>query len=66
LRLTIINHCVVVEDAASGIEAAKAAGMRVVGLGPVSRVGSADVVFAGLDGVHLNDVFKVLADAPRA
>ena len=34
-------RCVVVEDAASGIEAALAAGMKVVGLGPPARVGRA-------------------------
>jgi beta-phosphoglucomutase len=33
--------CVVIEDAASGVEAAIAAGMRVVGVGPAGRVGHA-------------------------
>lgn len=35
------QDCVVVEDAASGVAAALAAGMRVVGVGPVERVGMA-------------------------
>jgi len=35
--------CVVIEDAASGIDAALAAGMRVVGVGPEERVGHAHV-----------------------
>lgn len=36
-------ECVVVEDASAGIEAARRAGMRVVGVGPRERVGGADV-----------------------
>jgi beta-phosphoglucomutase len=35
--------CVVIEDAASGVDAALAAGMRVVGVGPAERVGLAHV-----------------------
>lgn len=34
--------CVVVEDAASGIDAARAAGMIAVGVGPAARLGHAD------------------------
>lgn len=49
-------HCVVVEDAASGIEAAMRAGMWSVGLGPVERVGQADLVLANLSNVHWADV----------
>ncbi len=54
------GQCVVVDDAAAGVEAARAAGMSVVGLGPVARVGSADAVFADLEGVHLNDILAAL------
>jgi beta-phosphoglucomutase len=50
------EHCVVVEDAASGIEAALAAGMLTVGLGPEERVGKAAIVLPGLDGVHVGDL----------
>jgi len=35
--------CIVIEDAASGVDAARAAGMRVIGVGPAERVGHADV-----------------------
>ncbi len=35
------SACVVVEDAASGVDAALAAGMRVIGIGPAERVGQA-------------------------
>src|SRR5688572_2960807 len=52
-------ECVVVEDAAAGIEAARAGGFRSVGLGPVERVRKADVVFPSLSGVRLSDLLKV-------
>lgn len=35
--------CVVIEDAQAGVAAARAAGMRVVGIGPAERVGAADL-----------------------
>ena len=54
-------ECVVVEDAAAGIEAARAGGFRSAGLGPPERVGKADVVFPSLDGVHLHVLLKALA-----
>jgi len=50
------EYCVVVEDAASGVEAALAAGMLAVGLGPVERVGAAHVVLPSLEGVHWADL----------
>ena len=46
-------ECVVVEDAAAGIEAALSGGFRSVGLGPRERVGKADVILPNLDGVKL-------------
>jgi beta-phosphoglucomutase len=51
-------ECVVVEDAAAGIEAARAGGFWSVGLGPTERVGKADVIFPSLAGVHLSDLLK--------
>jgi beta-phosphoglucomutase len=53
-------ECVVVEDAAAGIEAAKAGGFRSVGLGPRERVGQADAVFASLDNVMVADILAAL------
>jgi beta-phosphoglucomutase len=50
------SQCVVIEDAASGVEAAKAAGMRSVGLGPSERVGAAHVVLPSLEGVSWADL----------
>lgn len=57
------EQCVVVEDAASGVEAALAAGMRAVGLGPVERVGAAHVVLPSLEGVHWNDLLARLSQS---
>ena len=55
-------ECVVVEDAAAGVQAAKAGGFRIVGLGPRERVGEADVVFPSLAGVHLAELLKALGE----
>lgn len=59
------SHCVVVEDAAAGIEAALAAGMWTVGLGPPERVGAAHVVLPSLEGVTWADLCAKLDDLPR-
>ena len=53
------SECVVVEDAAAGIEAARAGGFRSVGLGPRERVGQADAIFPSLAGVRLSDLLNV-------
>jgi beta-phosphoglucomutase len=52
--------CVVVEDAAAGIQAAHAGGFMVVGLGAPGNVGAADVVLPHLDGVRLQDLLTAL------
>src|SRR5215207_8531086 len=54
----IPSECVVVEDAAAGIEAARAGGFRSVGLGPQERVAQADLVLPDLEGVHLQDLLN--------
>ncbi|MBD2593427.1 beta-phosphoglucomutase [Nostoc spongiaeforme FACHB-130] len=54
-------QCVVVEDAAAGIEAALAGGMWTVGLGPVERVGAAHVVLPSLAGVQWADIQQKLS-----
>lgn len=53
-------ECVVVEDAAAGIQAAQAGGFRSVGLGPVERVGAADLVLPSLAGARLEQILAAL------
>jgi kojibiose phosphorylase len=53
-------ECAVVEDAAAGIEAALAAGMWAIGLGPVERVGAAHVVVQSLVGITWVDLLSRL------
>ena len=53
--------CVVVEDAEAGIEAAHAAGMRVIGVGPVDRVRHADLAVDSLDGLTLEKIRAALS-----
>jgi len=55
------EECVVVEDAAAGIEAARAGGFLSLGLGPRERVGEADVIIESLEGVRLNQILSMLA-----
>ena len=54
------EECIVVEDAESGVAAALAAGMWVVGLGPGDRVGKAHVILPNLEGVHWQDLLNQL------
>lgn len=54
------ENCVVVEDAAAGIQAGKAAGMRTIGLGPMERVGAADEVLPDLSQARLADLLNKL------
>lgn len=56
------TQCVVIEDAAAGIEAAHAGGFRCIGLGPRERVGQADAIFPNLAGVRLPDLLKALGE----
>lgn len=53
-------ECVVIEDAAAGIEAARSGSFRTIGLGPRERVGEAEVVLPNLSGVKLVDLLKAL------
>lgn len=43
------KECLVIEDATAGVQAAHAAGMKAVGLGPVERVGEAELVLPSLE-----------------
>ena len=55
--------CAVVEDAEAGIDAALAAGMWAVGLGPAARVGHAHARFDSLQSVTLAALRAALEDA---
>jgi beta-phosphoglucomutase len=63
------SQCVVVEDATVGIEAAISAGMATIGIGPATRVGSANIVLPNLVGVRLIDLQTQLSqtshDSPK-
>ena len=53
-------ECVVLEDAAAGIQAARAGEFHSVGLGPQERVGDADLVLPSLEGIHLSELLTAL------
>lgn len=55
------SECLVVEDAAAGVEAAHAAGMKAVGLGPKERVGMAEWVLPSLEGHSAAEILQALA-----
>ncbi|MBE2233088.1 MAG: beta-phosphoglucomutase [Anaerolinea sp.] len=56
--------CLVLEDAAAGIDAALAAGMWTVGLGPPQRVGHAHLRLDSLAGVSLAALLAALDHRP--
>ncbi|MFQ5805976.1 MAG: beta-phosphoglucomutase [Phycisphaerae bacterium] len=58
-------QCVVVEDATSGVEAALAAGMRVVGLGPAERVGRAHRIKASIADLDAEEILELLRMYPE-
>jgi kojibiose phosphorylase len=51
-------NCLVVEDAATGIQAARMAGMATVGIGPKERVGEADIVLHDLDDATVTNITR--------
>lgn len=52
------KHCLVVEDAAAGVEAAVAAGMRVLGLGPAAEHPAATRRAPDLEGLSAEDLLR--------
>jgi beta-phosphoglucomutase len=59
-RLGVAPHeCVVVEDAASGVQAARAAHMHVVGIGPPQRVGEAEIVAETIAAVSADVLLRL-------
>lgn len=49
-------HCVVIEDAQSGVEAALAGGMTAVGIGPEERVGAAHFRYDTTAAIDLDEI----------
>lgn len=60
------TECVVVEDAAAGIEAARRGGFRTVGLGPPARVGNAEVILPSLAATQWEALLAALAAPLKA
>lgn len=58
------DRCIVLEDAAAGIEAANAAGMLSVGIGPRDRLDEADLVYGSVADVDLDEMLSTAN--PRA
>ena len=50
------SECVVYEDAESGVDAAKAGGLRSVGIGPEERVGHADIFFPDMESAGYAEI----------
>lgn len=53
-------HCLVLEDASAGVEAARRAGMWTVGIGPGDRVGDAHVILPNFEDVTWHDLHSQL------
>ncbi len=56
------GRCVVVEDSQAGIAAARAVGMRSVGVGDTDRLCAATMVFESLRGVQAGSLVRWLAE----
>ena len=59
------EDCLVVEDAAAGIEAAHSAGMPAVGLGPKKRVYAAELVLPSLERQSAVEIIAYLQQMNR-
>jgi kojibiose phosphorylase len=53
------QFCLTIEDSAAGIQAARSAGMVVIGLGPSERVRGAHLVLDNLHNIHLKDLQEI-------
>ncbi len=53
------SECIVFEDAFTGIEAAKNAGMKAIGIGEPDVLNQADMVVPSLDKLDFNKLFKL-------
>jgi beta-phosphoglucomutase len=53
------GHCIVVEDAVAGIEAARRAGMKALGIGPRERLPNADIVVSDLSQISIDELLNL-------
>lgn len=54
------DECLVFEDAVAGIQAAKNAGMKAVGIGRPEILTQADVVYPNLEGVKIEEILNTI------
>jgi beta-phosphoglucomutase len=54
------TQCVVFEDAVAGVQAARAGGMKCVGIGSKDILGEADIVGASLAVINIQEVIDIL------
>jgi beta-phosphoglucomutase len=52
-------HCLVVEDAVAGIESARRAGMKVLGIGTKERLPNADIVVPDLSALSIDELLNL-------
>jgi beta-phosphoglucomutase len=52
-------HCLVVEDAVAGIESARRAGMKSLGIGTKERLPNADVVIPYLSAITIDELLRL-------
>lgn len=52
------DNCVVFEDAKAGVEAAKRAGMKCIGVGTSTELSAADIIIPGFGNIDL-DILKI-------
>ncbi|MCX7933656.1 MAG: beta-phosphoglucomutase, partial [Planctomycetota bacterium] len=54
-------HCVVIEDAAAGIAAARHAGMRAVGVGDPQCLQGADLIVPDIASLEVAAILRLIA-----
>jgi beta-phosphoglucomutase len=55
----VAAQCIVVEDAVAGIEAARRAGMKALGIGSRERLPNADIVVADLSAISMDQLLAL-------